>query len=302
MKAAVLDLGTNTFNLLIAEQQGTERPQVLFRERRFVKIGQGGISQGVIAADAYERALAAMIAYSKIIQAYAVNEVVATATSAIRSAQNGAQLLADIQRQAGILPQTISGVREAEIIFEGVKADIGLGTNTSLVMDIGGGSVEFVMGNEREIFWRQSFEIGAQRLYDRFHRSEPIAQSSIEELEHYLEQELSDLLVAIKKYEPQLLIGSSGTFDTIWDVLAKPNGERQLSYEEFLPIHQLFIGKKLEERRQIKGMLVMRAEMIVVASCLLDFVFRQLPHKLLKISNAALKEGVLALIFAGKSI
>lgn len=302
MKAAVLDLGTNTFHLLIAEKEGENRPEVLFRERRFVKIGQGGITKGVIADDAYQRALDAMIAYSQIIKSHGVDVVTATATSAIRSAENGMQLLEDIYKQAGISPKTITGAREAELIFEGVKSDVKIGNDLSLVMDIGGGSVEFIIGNDQEVCWKQSFEIGAQRLYDRFHHAEPIAESSIRELNEYLENKLQDLIQAIQVYNPQGLIGSSGTFDTVWEVLGRETTERVITYDDFLPIHQLFISKTLEERKKIEGMLVMRAEMIVVASCLLDFVFQKLEKKVLKISNAALKEGVLATVFAGKSI
>ena len=302
MKVAVLDLGTNTFHLLIAEKNGQAMPKTIFRERRFVKIGQGGINKGVIAPDAYQRALDAMIAYGNIITQHHVDRVIATATSAIRSAQNGAQLLADIKKQAGITPKTISGDREAELIFEGVKWDVGLDQQTVLVMDIGGGSVEFVIGNTDNILWKRSFEIGAQRLYDLFHHQEPIGSAAIAKLNNYLTKQLIELKEAIQNHQPQLLIGSSGTFDTVWEVFDSDSSIQQMTYRDFLPIHQLFISKTLGERLAIKGMLAMRAEMIVVASCLLDFVFQQLPNNQLKISNAALKEGVLATVFAGGKI
>ena len=302
MKAAVLDLGTNTFHLLIAEKNGHSIPKILFRERRFVKIGQGGINQGLIAKDAYQRALDAMIAYSQKINEHAVDLVVATATSAIRSASNGQQLLADIKLHAGISPITISGDREAELIFAGVNADVQLGIDNALVMDIGGGSVEFIIGNNSTIHWKQSFEIGAQRLFDLFHNEDPIPTAQIKQLENYLDEKLAPLDQAITKYQPQLLVGSSGTFDTVWDVSQKTDAVRTLGFEEFQSIHKLFIHKSLEDRLQIPGMLAMRAEMIVVASCLLHFVFDKLQHVPLKISQAALKEGVLAKVFAGEEI
>lgn len=302
MRAAVLDLGTNTFHLLIAEQNGIGVSKVLFRERRFVKIGQGGITQGFIAEDAYQRALDAMVAYSKVIKEYAVEKIAATATSAIRNAKNGDQLLKDIKEKAEIVPQTITGAMEAELIFEGVKSDIALDHKNALVMDIGGGSVEFIIGNETAIYWKQSFEIGAQRLYDLFHDEEPIGQKNIESLENYLNVQLQPLIEAIAQFKPQYLIGTSGTFDTVWDVWGSKAENRVMTYEEFFPVHQLFISKTKAERLQIKGMLAQRVEMIVVASCLLNFIFKLLDRKVLKISNAALKEGVLARLFAGKSI
>ena len=302
MKIALLDLGTNTFHLLLAEVKDGI-PNVLTNRKIAVKIGQGGIVKGLITEAAQERAVSALKEYARIIETEKAEVVFATATSAIRNAKNGRQLVERIYRATGIVVRIISGDEEASYIYEGIKTALDIGDTTSMIMDIGGGSVEFIICNGEKIFWKESFEIGAQRLLDHFHSSDPMKEEEIKKLNQYLDTQLQSLERAIKEYNPTILIGASGSFDTVAEINCQMNGtvfhgahrELDLKLEEYEKIHNQIVGSTKEERLKIPGMIEMRVDMIVVACCLIQFILKlQQPDKI-RVSTASLKEGLLSI-------
>ncbi|MBY0424668.1 MAG: exopolyphosphatase [Cytophagales bacterium] len=301
-KIAVLDLGTNTFNLIISEIGPFNKITQLYRDRIAVKIGQGGINQKNITPEAQQRAILAVQDFKETIDKFGIQEIRAIATSAFRNAHNGQELADRIYSYTGISIEIIDGEEEAELIYHGVKLALDIGSAPALVMDVGGGSVEFIIGTNKEIFWKQSFEIGAQRLLEMFHTVDPIPQESILALNNYLSEKLKDLLVAVQRYNPQVLIGSSGAFDTLVEIeFAKQNqpisleekAEFELYYDLFLEIYNELVSKNKEERKLIKGMIEMRVDMIVVASILIKFVKDQCAIGTIRVSTYSLKEGVL---------
>ena len=159
-RIAILDLGTNTFHLLIASLSDRHF-EIIVKEKIPVKIGEGGINRAVISRGAKVRALSAVEKFKKIIEENAASEVMAFATSAIRSASNGTELLNDIYNATGIKAKIINGNQEAQYIFNGVRQAVDLGDTISLIMDIGGGSVEFIIGNVHTLLWKRSFERNA---------------------------------------------------------------------------------------------------------------------------------------------
>ncbi|GIV39686.1 MAG: hypothetical protein KatS3mg033_1486 [Thermonema sp.] len=298
---SVMDLGTNTFHLLIAK---LKKPlpdyqpfEVIHKEKVAVKIGQGGISRGIINEQAQARMFEALRYFRLSLAEYNIppGEVEAMATSALRSASNGALLAQKIKEEFGINIQIINGEEEAELIYYGVKAYMPIGNTPALIMDIGGGSVEFIIGTDQGILWKKSFEIGAQRLFDLFMQYDPIHPRDIARLRHYLAQELEELQAACRQYAPAYLIGSSGTFDTLKDIEEAQAGMHctEITFSQFEKIHWQLLKKNRQERLRIPGMSEMRVDMIVVASILLHYVMQQAALPYMKVSLYALKEGVL---------
>jgi exopolyphosphatase/guanosine-5'-triphosphate,3'-diphosphate pyrophosphatase len=169
-----------------------------------------------------------------------------------------------------------------------------------LIIDIGGGSVEFIIANHKTVQWLHSFEIGAQRLIDQFHLHDPIFPQEIAKLESFLDSQLSPLVSAMEKYNPRTLVGSSGTFDTLSHIHClkhefekTDDPEQLLTKEGFHEIHQEVMVKNRAERLKIPGMIEMRADMIVVASCLIDYILNRFSLSNIRVSSYALKEGVL---------
>jgi exopolyphosphatase/guanosine-5'-triphosphate,3'-diphosphate pyrophosphatase len=300
-KVAVIDLGTNTFHLLLAEWDG-RRYRIIRRESVAAKIGVGGITRGIIVEEGISRALEALKIFKAIIEEESIGRILAFGTSAFRNAQNGKAVAAQILQQTGIEVNIISGDQEADYIYKGIREAIPLGEETSLIIDIGGGSVEFIIGNSHEVFWKHSFEIGGQRLLERFHQRDPIPPEEVKKLNDYLSDALEPLLEQIGKWKPSVLIGSSGTFDTLSDIhcaryglLQQPDApETPLTLPSFYETFALLLVKDRAGRLLIPGMIEMRVDMIVVACCLVKFLLDHHTFGSIRVSSYSLKEGVLA--------
>jgi exopolyphosphatase/guanosine-5'-triphosphate,3'-diphosphate pyrophosphatase len=294
-------MGTNTFHLLLVELDGVSF-KTIYKEKIPVKLGKGGINQNLIAEDAKKRALHTLRHFKNIISGEAIPQTFTFATSAVRNADNGQNFINEVKESIGIDVRVLSGEEEAQMIYEGIRLSGCLTTQTELMMDIGGGSVEFIIGTKEESIWRQSFEIGGQRLLELFHYHDPILPEEIDRLESYLEEKLQPLIQAIHNYNPTGLIGASGTFDTLTDIYfesmlqCKLTGSHvfELPVKKFKEIHQLILSKTKEQRLLIPGMIPMRVDMIVVASSLIEFILRFIPVNHICCSHYALKEGAIA--------
>ena len=300
MRVAVIDLGTNTFHLMLTEVSSNSH-SIFYRERLPVKIGEKGINKGEITPQAWERALKALSDFKETIEKYQIDKVFGTATSAIRNAKNGQALVEEIKAQTGIEIEIISGIREAELIHLGANEALHIGDEKSLIMDIGGGSIEFIIADGSTTYWMKSFEVGGQRLVERFHKSDPIQPNEIHQLHHFFDDQLGPLFDACNEFKPQTLIGCSGTFDTLSDIYSEAEGitrnpddtEFPLPFEAFKAIHADLLQKSRKERLEIPGMIEMRVEMIVVACVLVDYLLDRLSIHQIRVSAYALKEGIL---------
>lgn len=299
-KIAIIDMGTNTFHLLIAEAD-EKGYHITYRERLAVKIGKGGITIGVITEEGIHRALLAMQSFKNTIDQQGVHQVFAFGTSALRNASNCNEVVQRIKSVTGIDSTIISGDLEAEYIYMGVKAAMSI-DEPSLIIDIGGGSVEFVVGDNDTIFWKRSIEIGAQRLLEQFQKSDPISKHEIQALDKYFEKALVPLWEVLERYKPSILIGSSGTFDTLSDIFCIQHDihkspeeiETPLTLSGFYELYEDLLRKNREQRMSIPGMIEMRVDMIVVACCLIRNILSVHSFNRIRVSTYALKEGVLS--------
>ncbi|MBS1682528.1 MAG: Ppx/GppA family phosphatase [Bacteroidetes bacterium] len=300
MKAAIIDLGTNTFHLLVADIDKNDY-RIILEERIAVRLGAGGINQNIILEDGMQRAVEALQIFKEKIDEHKIKNVFAFGTSALRNATNSSEVISKIKATTGIDVKIISGDEEALYIYEGVKLALNLKSEKHLIMDIGGGSVEFIIGNGYEIFWKQSIEIGAQRLLENFQKHDPILKSEIETLNDYFNSQLQTLFDAVRVHAPGILAGASGSFDTLSDIhhlkerIPKQNlPETELTIEGFEKIFLEIISKNRTDRMQIPGMIELRVDMIVVSSCLIKFILDKCRLKQIRVSSYSLKEGVLA--------
>ena len=299
-KVAIIDMGTNTFHLMLATIS-LGGFTIDYREKAPVKIGVGGINQGYITDGGIERAVSAMKAFQKTIHENNIETALAFGTSALRNARNGEEVTKRIEAETGIKTQIITGLQEAEYIYKGARAAINMGSEKSLIIDIGGGSVEFIIGNDQQIFWSHSFEIGGQRLLEKFQKHDPITEEEVNALFNFFQKELALLQTALIEHNPKILIGSSGTFDTLSDIYCWKNSlpleespETPFSIHAYNDIYEDLLHKDRAARMQILGMIEMRVDMIVVACCLIKFLLDRFHFDTLRVSSYSLKEGVLA--------
>ncbi len=302
MKAAIIDLGTNTFNLLVAEIKASGEYKTLHKDKIGVKLGKGGINAKQITPEAFKRGVDAIEKHLQTINKYQVDKIKATATSGIRSTKNGKKFIETLRTQFQLDVEVIDGDREAELIFTGVKQVFPFHHKPTLILDIGGGSNEFIFANHEGIHWKKSYDLGIARLLDRFAPSDPITQDEIAEVYAYLDQALADLTPVMEKYKPQELIGCSGTFDTFRSLWEAAHTETLASEHKpllrfpkqaFAELYNRLIVSTAQERLQMEGMEAIRVEMIVLAAIFVKFTMDKYGLKELYQSDYAIKEGVL---------
>lgn len=300
MKKAFIDLGTNTFHLLIVE---FPEKKVLYKTSVATQLGKGGINQERITAEATERAITVLKAFAEQLTIFGVapTNCIATGTSAIRNAKNQEEFRAIVLQETGITIEVLSGEDEAQLIYEGVKQAVVM-NETSMIVDIGGGSVEFIIARLDTVLWKQSFEIGGQRLMEIFMKTDPISQKSVGRMDDYFREKLLPLANACHQYHPKILVGSSGSFDTLIDMffmktkLQLPDNKEisfQFPLDEFYKSYEQLVFSNRSERMAIAGMIELRVDMIVVAMCLIRYLIQTFAMTEIKVSRYALKEGLM---------
>jgi exopolyphosphatase/guanosine-5'-triphosphate,3'-diphosphate pyrophosphatase len=243
------------------------------------------------------------------IQQFSCNKIYATATSGVRSTENGKEFVDTLQNKFNLNVQIISGDEEAELIYRGVKQAVKFSSENVLILDIGGGSNEFIIANSSGLLWKQSFQLGIARLLEMFNPSDPITLEEIKNVEYFIDANLKDLYDAVKKYKPQQLIGCSGTFDSFREMILAKNGgipeevKKKDSYpiniKDYEQLHVDLIKSTLEQRKKMDGLELVRVEMIVLASIFVNFIIRKLNIKSLTQSAFAIKEGLVDKILNG---
>lgn len=303
MRIAIIDLGTNTFNLLIADIAVGSKHRHVYNTRVAVRLGEGGINKNFITPTAFERGVNAIMAYKQVIDNYKVEKTCAFATSAVRGASNGSDFVNRIKIETGIDVEVISGDREAELIYKGVREAVNIGNTPSLIIDIGGGSTEFIIATQDKVVWKYSFLLGVARIQEKFKTSDPITADEILRIEEHFEQELELLFAAVKKYPVKELIGSSGSFESLADMITsrfyKPDilndkTEYEFNLNDVEQIHKDIVTLSREQRLKLPGLIEMRVDMIVIASIIVNFILKRISLTKMRLSTYALKEGFIA--------
>ncbi len=256
--------------------------------------------KGLLTKDAMERGFTAISRHIETIATYNITEIHAYATSAIRNASNGAEFVAEVKKRFNFDVNVISGEKEAELIYRGITKSVDFKDQRALVLDIGGGSNEFIICDGDKMYWKHSFELGMARILERFTISDPITSQEISEIEAYYKAELKLLFEKVDEFKPTLLIGASGSFDTLVAMLKHrlkqteiSTSSFEISMDRYSEIHSLLLGSTLKEREVMPGMEAVRVEMIVPATIFINFVINSCELSTLYQSDYALKEGVM---------
>ena len=297
-KIAIIDLGTNTCNLLIAEYQ-KRNYQILYQGKEVVKLGKGGINKNQLAEDGLQRAITAIQKHQERISQFKATEVVVIATSAIREATNKNWFQQQIKANTGLDLQIISGEKEAQLIFEGVKLAFSVIADHSLILDIGGGSNEFILTENNEPTWKQSFPLGMARIIGQIPPSDPITPDEIGRINDWFNSRLEPLWEQMKSIQIPLLIGCSGAFDTLTDLIdqthpgTKTRIKQEIEVADFNRIYEILIKSSTSERTEMKGIEPIRIEMIVPSVIFIKLIIDRLSIRKIFQTDYALREGVL---------
>lgn len=293
---AVIDLGTNTFHILVASVDADNRIHEVYRERIFVKLASDGIE--TIGPAPFDRGIKALRHFATVITKYRVREVTAIGTAALRTASNGEVFVRQAELETGLKIRLIQGDYEAQLITRGVLAALPPLDGRILIMDIGGGSTEYILASERGVHWRQSFPIGVAVLQRGFHHSDPISEEEIRDLHAFLDRILIPLKDILRQFPTTHLVGAAGTFDVMADVLkdtladTHPTSHR-LDLKGMEDLHFRIIASTTAERLDIPGIPPERVDLIVVAMLLIRYTVQLAGIDRITVSDYAMKEGML---------
>lgn len=296
MRVAALDLGTNTFILLIAEVEGGRVARVLHDEVRVIRLGQGVHQSRRFHPEALERARACFADYSAIIKKYQVERVQACATSAARDVTNGAELL-KIAGQYEIPVEIISGEREAEFTFWGTVREPLL--EPVLIVDVGGGSTELIHGDGGGIIGRVSVDVGAVRLTELLVTEHPVPSYEMAKLTSYIQPKLTEAMRALGPVAVGRLTAVAGTPTTLAMIeqgLKEFSVERVDGFVLNMERMRFWVRRlaemKVEDRQRIPGMEPKRADVIVAGSLILLLSMQTFGARELQVSVRGLRYGL----------
>ena len=225
---AALDVGTNSVHMIIveAEQRGY---RIIDKEKQMVLLGRGSLGGEPLTEEAMSNGIAAIKRMAEIARRWEAQDIVAVATSAVREASNRGQFLREVKKVADINLQVISGEEEADLIFRAVRAAVDFGGKTALCVDIGGGSVEFILGTEDEVYFTASERLGSLRLAQKFFSHDPPRGKDIDACRLHVKKTLKRTLSRIRALEFDFGIGTSGTIVALADLTTANDSTEQIA-------------------------------------------------------------------------
>lgn len=302
MKVAIIDLGTNTFNILIADIRKGQPTDYLLKTKSAVMLGKEGLMTGNLTDKAFARSFAVLRDYSSLIRDYGCERVFAYGTSAIRSANNSAHLIEKVSRDLGIQITPISGEEETKYVFNAMLCAVPpQGDSNYIMVDIGGGNNEVIIGREDRMLWSASYELGSARLLEIFKPSDPITTGELASINHYLDEKMADFNEAIKQYPVSRIIGSAGAFDSFAEMIHQKKTQRPLplnskysnfTADDFNGIYKTITTTTRDQRALILGLEPLRQDTIVMSSTFVKYLIDKSKVTTITQSSYALTEGV----------
>ncbi|HRF80729.1 MAG TPA: hypothetical protein PL070_11655 [Flavobacteriales bacterium] len=304
MRKAIIDLGTNTFNLLVYELDEVAGLRILHSEELPVFLGRGGIEKGVLADDAMVRGLETLREFRTMATDLGAERISGFGTSALRNARNAGAFTERVLRELDIPVRIILGNEEAELILAGVRQAVAFTSKPALVMDIGGGSIEFILATNKALMWKQSFELGATRLRERIPISDPITVEEEARIAAHLDDRLEPLYAIIDRHEPHVLIGSAGSFDSLAAMIAAQGAttisqvQRTLAFDalDFDALKDRLLRMDRATRLVQPGLPDYRVDTLPYALIAIDRVLTAGGIRDMAWSRFALKEGAAVLV------
>jgi exopolyphosphatase/guanosine-5'-triphosphate,3'-diphosphate pyrophosphatase len=300
-RSAFIDIGTNAILCLIADIRETGRFRVLDDLADIARLGQGVDRTGRISPEGEQRALAVLERYCEHCRNLGVEETIAVGTSALRDAENSAEVRARWRDRLGFDVRVISGNEEAAYSFLAVQRGLSCGSQELLVIDIGGGSTEFIRGNDSGVALALSIDIGSVRLTERFLHSDPVRPDEVVPMVAAIDREIAQLPGrGIYPDSSLSLVGIAGTFTTLAAV------EKKLARYSHSDVHGscltigeahrqagLFQERSVAERRKIVGMDPKRADVIFAGACLIERIMTFFHADKVIVSDQGVRYGLL---------
>ena len=301
MKLAAIDCGTNSFHLIITRITLDGSIEVVERAKEMVRLGDSAFRGGVIAPEAFERGIASLKAFKGIAERHDCEAIIAVATSAVREAVNGADLLRELQDATGLEIEVIGGDEEARLIYLGVRGSLDFGGRKALIADIGGGSLELVVGDARESRFRASLRLGVLRLLAERIGTDPISPEERARLVAHCHRAIEAVAPAVRAIGFDFVALASGSANAVADLLAAQRAPgapaarpRRIAFADVHALEELVCARSAAERARLPGMDPRRVDSIVPGVILVRTLLETFHADEATLCDAALREGMIA--------
>jgi exopolyphosphatase/guanosine-5'-triphosphate,3'-diphosphate pyrophosphatase len=306
LRLAAIDVGSNSIHMIVAQADADGGLTTLWRMKEMVGLGRMSFPSHRLSRDAMDRAIQALGRFKQAAQLRQAEKIVAVATSAIREAVNGGDFIERAKRDVGLYVRVVSAREEARLIYLAVRHAIDLGTKPHLIVDIGGGSVEFIVGDARKAQLLESRKLGAARMTAKYVASDPITPDERDALLRHYDRELKPLVESIAALKPVKVIGTSGTLENLAamtggdaDARADDNGNGHGPAGAVIarkPLDKLVDGlleSRSKDRAKMRGLDDQRKDQITAGALLVREMLRRLDVKKIELCPSALREGIL---------
>lgn len=300
-KLAVLDIGTNSIHMVLAEVQPDYSYKILDRFKDMTRLGDGVFTSRRLSDQAMMRGLEVIRALVTLARNKGYEQIEAVATSAVREARNGGEFLDHVAQQTGLVVRVITGAEEARLIFLGVQNSVALPEQPTLVIDIGGGSVEVIVGNRETVFQARSLKLGAIRLKDLYLPKTPPSKGMLQELEQAVTVQLKAGLGPYKTKRIEQIIATSGMAGNLAEVIhlqrtGRPLPQLNLAHvtaKEIAAVEKRLAGASLKTRLAMPGLDPKRVDTLLPATIVFRILLDLLQKTELTICDKAIREGII---------
>jgi exopolyphosphatase/guanosine-5'-triphosphate,3'-diphosphate pyrophosphatase len=298
-RLAAIDIGTNSIRCIVVEVDQQGRYMVLDDEKATVRLGENLAASGAISPAAFARAVDAMSRIRKLIDGLKVSEVEVVATSAVRSASNGGELVSVLSRELGREIRVITGDEEAELVARSVRHNFDMSGKRYMIIDIGGGSVEIMSAVANHVESCVSLELGAVRMTDKFIGSDPVKEAELTKLKRHVRSELKAVF-GDNRPSVQTFIGSGGTITTLASMVMSMRKQAYTTshgYEvlrsEVVHLLAMLVRKDIKSLRSVPGLNPDRADIIIAGLVVIDELMRYFGANMMLVNERGIREGLI---------
>jgi exopolyphosphatase / guanosine-5'-triphosphate,3'-diphosphate pyrophosphatase len=300
VRLAAIDIGTNSIHMIVVQVKADLSFEIVDREKEMVRLGAGGLGGHRLAPAAVAAALETLTRFKQLADSRKVDEILAAATSGVREARNGGEFLRAVAERTGIRPRVISGVEEARLIHKAAVYGVDATSGTTVVVDIGGGSMEVTLGTATEARLARSFALGVIRLTDMYVTTDPLSRGDERRIVKRVRSDFGSFARQVAAAGFTRVIATSGTSLSLGAVVVAGRRlfDKDTIHHTRIPakalhrVRKQVVGLDLSHRLRLPGLDARRTDLVVAGAILLDTVVRLLGAREITLSDFALREGL----------
>ena len=297
MRIAALDVGSNSFHLIVVQVTTGGHFEVLDRAKEMVRLGESSLRTGIIRPEVFRRGLDALASLRRLADRHQPDALVAVATSAVREAQNGGEFVRAARDEVGVDIQVVRGHEEARLIYLGARGALDLDGRRAVLFDLGGGSLEVILADARECYFTESVKLGVIRLTEEWEASDPPTARDLAALRNRVRRALEPVISRVRAMGFDFAAMSSGTASALAELIQHDQDSaavRTLTTQSLAAIEQKLAALTIEERSRLTGLDARRADTILAGAIVLRAALELVGADAATVCDAALREGIVA--------